>query len=90
MDLLRSVQRHATLMSGCRDCLVLEERCSDQPTILYLQRWESRTALNRHVQSQRYMQLLYAMDLADAPPQISFCEVSSETGPECIQASRQA
>jgi len=90
VELLRSLQKHATLMSACRDCLILEERGGEEAAILYLERWESRTALNRHVQSRRYLQLLYAMDLADKPPEISFCEVYGETGQGCILASRRA
>ena len=57
--------------------------------ILYVERWGTREALQRHVRSDMYIRLLHAMDLASEPPEIFFYEVSGEKGMELIRELRE-
>ncbi len=74
---------------GCLSSGVYEAR-EDKQTILYLERWESEEALHRHVQSNLYLGVLNAMDLAMEPREINFYEISETKSMELIVALRTA
>ena len=86
--MLVSVARHAKLIHGCAGGTVCEEKGNGN-AILYLENWGSREALQRHVQSDMYIRVLHAMDLASEPPEISFYEISGQKGLELIQELRE-
>jgi len=88
LDLLNSVQKHTAVIGECMGCMVCEERNADKPAILYLERWESRTALYRHLRSGLYLRILHCMDLSSEPPEINFYEVSESAGLELIESVR--
>ena len=62
----------------------------EKGTILYLERWESEEALHRHIQSNLYLGVLNAMDLAMEPREITFYEISDTKSMELIVALRTA
>jgi quinol monooxygenase YgiN len=88
LEILISVAGHTRLIIGCTGCMVYEDRGNGN-AVLYLERWQSREALHRHVRSGLYMRVLHAMDLGSEPPEISFYEISGEKGLELIQELRQ-
>ena len=88
LEMLASVVKQTKLVHGCTGCTICEER-DDGNAILYLESWESREALQRHVRSNLYIHVLHAMDLASEPPEISFYEISGERGLELIQELRE-
>ena len=88
LEMLASVARQARLMHGCADGTVCEETGNGN-AILYLESWESIEALQRHVRSDLYLRVLYAMDLACEPPEITFYEISGEKGMELIRELRE-
>jgi quinol monooxygenase YgiN len=76
LELLDSVKKHPRGMRGCLECSILEEICGDNRTMLYLERWQSREAMYRHLRSSIDLRVLHCIDLADRPPEIAFYEVS--------------
>ena len=88
LEMLVSVARQARLIHGCTGCTVCEESGNGK-AILYLERWASREALQRHVRSGLYIRVLHAMDLAAEPPEVSFFEISGEKGWNLIQELRE-
>lgn len=88
LEMLASVVRQAKLIHGCEDCTVCEERGSGN-SILYLEYWSSREALQRHVRSGLYIRVLHAMDLASEPPRICFYDISGQKGLELIRELRE-
>jgi quinol monooxygenase YgiN len=54
----------------------------------YLERWRSAEELHRHIQSNLYLGVLNAIDLANGPPDISFYEVSGTKSMELVVALR--
>jgi quinol monooxygenase YgiN len=88
LEMLASVAKHTKLVHGCTGCTVCEER-DDGNAVLYLESWESREALQRHVRSGLYIRVLHAMDLACEPPETLFYEISGEEGMELIRKSRE-
>ena len=85
------------LLRYCADGLQTKPGClgtgiygaGDQnETILYLERWGSAEELHRHIQSNLYLGVLTAMDLASGPPDIQFYEVSDTKSMDLIAALR--
>lgn len=72
---------------GCLGCGVYKAD-GESGSIVYLEYWISVDDLHRHIQSNLYRSVLTAMDLASAPPDIRFCEVSNAKPMELIAALR--
>ncbi len=89
LDILRSVIGRTRVKSGCIDCAVYTNQGEGQ-TVLYLEQWQSRETLDRHIQSELYFRVLSAMELAGEPPEIYFHEVSDTRGLEYVEALRMA
>jgi quinol monooxygenase YgiN len=86
LDLLQ-YQRGPTLVEpGCIDCSVYE--CAADKAVLYIEKWQSRAELNRHIKSSSYMSVLTAMELSATAPEISFVESLEPDGMELIKALR--
>ena len=88
-DILRSVIGPTRVKSGCIDCAVYTDQGEGQ-TILYLEQWQSRETLDRHIRSELYFPVLSAMELANEAPEIYFHEVSDTRGLEYVQSLRTA
>ena len=86
-DILRSVIGRIRVKSGCMDCAVYIDQGEAQ-TILYLEQWQLREPLDKHIRSELYFRVLSAMELAGEPPEIYFHEVSDTKGFEYIKALR--
>jgi quinol monooxygenase YgiN len=71
-------------MSGNR----VYETGDQNQTILYLERWRSTEELHRHIQSGLYLGVLTAIDLASAPPDIRFYDVTDTKSMKLIAALR--
>ena len=89
LDILRSVTDTTRLKSGCMACVVYTDQGKAQ-TILYLEQWQSRETLERHIRSELYFRVLSAMELAGEPPEIYFHAVSETRGLEYVEALRTA
>ena len=87
VDILRSVIGITRLRSGCMDCAVYTDQGEAQ-TILYLEQWQSREPMDRHIRSELYFRVLSAMELANEAPEIYFHEVSDTRGLEYVESLR--
>ena len=87
LDILQFVKERSQMERGCLESSVYQE-CEQDPMILYLEKWQSREAIDRHIQSVVYLRVLNTMDLCREKPEISFHEVSDTNGMERIAALR--
>jgi quinol monooxygenase YgiN len=87
IDILRNMEALTKIKPGCISCCIYEQ-ADERHAVLYVERWESRDALNIHVQSSMYMRLLTAIELAGEAPDIQFHEVEKTMGIELIEALR--
>lgn len=87
LDILRFVKDRLMLRRGCLESVIYQE-CDPDPLILYLEHWQSKEDLNRHIQSSVYLRVLNAMDLCREKPEILFYDVSDTKGMEWIEALR--
>jgi len=87
VELLRHIQNAVRGRSGCVDSGVFEQ-CSGERAILYLEQWQSDEELSRHIQSDLYLRVLLALELACRKPEISYFEVVDVRGMEWIENLR--
>ena len=89
LELLRYSSDHLETKPGCLSSRVYEEDHGEQ-TILYVERWSRVEDLRRHVQSNLYLGVLNALDLAMERREVNFYEVSDTKSMEFIVAARNS
>jgi quinol monooxygenase YgiN len=89
LELLRYSADHITTKPGCLSSGVYYES-EAEGTILYVERWSREEDFRRHVQSDLYMGVLTALDLAMDRREVNFYEVSDTKSMEFIVAVRNA
>jgi quinol monooxygenase YgiN len=88
LQMLRSAMGPTLAERGCRNCHLQQD--ADDPNLLtFTQEWEAQEDVDRHMASNEYRKVLAAMDMADAPPDVTFLTVLGESGFERIAAARQ-
>ena len=55
---------------------------------MYVEEWESRENLERHIKSDPYRIILSLMELSGEPPEIKINTISKTEGLEAIEAIR--
>jgi quinol monooxygenase YgiN len=87
LEILRTVVDTVQGWAGCKECAVYEQS-GGEGAILYLDQWLSVEDLSRYIQSNLYIRMLLAIELASRAPQISFHEISDTRGLAWIEALR--
>jgi quinol monooxygenase YgiN len=87
IEVLVSVQTMTRLKPGCISSMIYEEYGNGQE-ILYMERWQTKEDLQRHIQSNLYLRVLNAIELANQSPEIIFYDSSETKGIELIEAIR--
>jgi quinol monooxygenase YgiN len=87
IEVLVSVQTMTRLKPGCISSKIYEEYGNAQE-ILYMERWQTKEDLHRHIQSNLYLLVLNAIELASQSPEIIFYDGSETKGIELIEAIR--
>jgi quinol monooxygenase YgiN len=87
LELLRYCADDLRTTPGCLGTGVYEAGDQNE-SILYLERWSSAGEFHRHIQSNLYLGVLNAMDLASAPPDVRYYEVSETKSMELIAVLR--
>jgi quinol monooxygenase YgiN len=87
LTLLRLIQGPTQVKPGCLAC-ELYEMHGDDPLIQYVEHWQTKEHLSRHIQSDLFLRVLFAMELASEQPEIRFYEVAEARGMEFIESLR--
>lgn len=72
---------------GCISCGFYQD-LYDLEAILFVEEWESRESLDRHIKSESYRIILSLLELSGEPPKIKINTVSKTEGLEAIEALR--
>ncbi len=72
---------------GCLSCGLYEE-IGNGDQLLYMEAWETRGQLERHMRSARYERLLAAMDASVQQPVLRYQTISTVVGLEYLEAVR--
>jgi quinol monooxygenase YgiN len=87
LEILRSVIDLTWGLPGCMGCVCYEEP-KREGAVLYMEQWETKEDLYRHIQSDLFHRLISVMEMAVEAPEISFHEVSKSMGMELIETLR--
>lgn len=87
LDLLESLKGPIATNSDCLSCSIAIE-LGEVRAVCYLERWQTREALVRHLRSPLYGRILEAMECSSVPPEIEFYEAIGVGGLELVQEAR--
>lgn len=80
---LRAMIERTRVKNGCIACRLYYD--VDDPNLLtWVEEWESREDLERHVQSPRFRSILAALDMCSSQPEIRFDTVIETDGMQLI------
>lgn len=69
-------------------CCNINRDVINHNAILYMEQWQNRKDLERHVQSSRYRELLEIIEQSMGKPEINFLTVSKIEGLEVVEKVR--
>jgi quinol monooxygenase YgiN len=87
IEILTRIESRTQLIFGCESSSVFVQ-VSPEQAILYVETWLSEEELHRHIQSDLYLWILAAMELASEPPEICFHQISDTRGLEMVESLR--
>jgi quinol monooxygenase YgiN len=87
LEIFQAIQGPVVEQPGCLACHVYEEPLPGQAIVL-VARWQSQAALEAHLRSELYRQILGAIELSCGPPEVCFDYVSATEGMDLIERSR--
>jgi len=64
---------------GCMDCLVSRDSISES-RVRYSETWNPESAFLRHLQSEEFRRVLFAMDMCSEEPQVAIGKFAGHTG----------
>jgi quinol monooxygenase YgiN len=84
LQALRSLLGPMGVQPGCLRCRLYQD-ADDEDVLTWIEEWESREQLDRHVRSNEYRTLLSVMDLSVVQPEVRFDTVVKTAGMELIE-----
>lgn len=84
---LRLIMGPTQAQLSCISCRLYQD-VEDENLVSLVQEWESREALETHIRSNDYRNVLTVMELASEPPEIKFVESLKTNGMELIEEIR--
>lgn len=89
LGMLKPVIHRARYAPGCLSYRVYRD-VESEDVIMIEELWSSQEDLERHLRSDEYYRVLLVLDMASAPPEISFNQIATSTGFETIERVRTA
>jgi quinol monooxygenase YgiN len=87
MAILRPLVESTKTVPGCVDCQ-LHRNVLEDTVLVFLDRWNDEEALQRHLRSEEYRDLLLVMEMAKEVPEVRFDVISHTSGLEAIERAR--
>ncbi|MGE4441779.1 MAG: putative quinol monooxygenase [Desulfomicrobium sp.] len=88
MDVLASLKGPVSALPDCLGCSVSVE-VGEGGAICYVERWSSREALDRHLNTPFYTRLLEVMECSSRSPEVEFIDVADVVGLELVEQVRK-
>ena len=88
IDLIHLIIEPTRVQPGCLSCRIYQD-VNDEDVLTYEEVWQEQDMLDQHIRSERYENILAAMDLACHSPDISFNTIAHSDGVEVIYAARK-
>lgn len=87
IDTLRLFKGPTEARPGCLSCTILQD-VDDPSDVIYIEEWQSEKALETHICSEHYRQLLSIFEISAAAPEIKLSTTVDASGIELIAALR--
>lgn len=84
---LRSMLGPTGVEPGCLSCRFYQD-VQDENVLNYVEEWQSKEDLFRHLRSEQYRKLLAVVDTSQEEPEIRFDTISQTEGMEAIRSAR--
>ena len=85
--IFRSLIEETRLQDGCLSCRLYQDILEDQSLMLE-EVWMSQKDLERHLRSDKFLAVLFAMEMSAKAPEVRFEEISQCSGIETIERAR--
>lgn len=85
---LRSLAERTRVLPGCAVCRIYQD-VQEEGALLFEEIWSSEDAMNRHIRSEGYRDVLLIMEMAHAKPEIRLETISNLTGMETLEKLRE-
>ncbi len=89
LEIINSIIERIRVSSGCISYGAYEDVLGEN-SIMILEEWQSRAALDRFIRSDEYRHILALIELANKSPEIHFYTLSKIGGMEVIENLRKA
>lgn len=87
--LLRSLIGPTSVEHGCLSCRLYRD-INERDVLTWMEEWETREDLERHLQTPGYRKILAVLDMSDAQPDVRFETVAETRGMQLIEEARGA
>ncbi len=87
LSILQAIQGPTKVQPHCISCQLYGEE-DDEESILYMEEWDSETEFQRQARSDRYRQVLEAVELSSRAPEIHFHQVNQTRGIDLLEELR--
>jgi len=89
LQALHSLLGPMSVQPGCLRCRLYQD-ADDEDVLTWIEEWESREQMDRHVRSPEYRTLLSVMDLSAVQPEVRFNTVVETAGMELIEGTMRS
>ena len=86
-EILGRYAERTRFLAGCLGCRLYHDAL-DPKAIMLEEVWDDESALNRHLGSASYREILLVMEMASAVPEVQFIQFSESSGLERIEQVR--
>ena len=87
LKILRSIVEQCRIQPGCLSSCIYED-LDEENVIMIEEMWQDVEAMQRHLRSDEYLNLLLVLEMALRQPEIRFYTIASSTGIETIEKAR--
>jgi quinol monooxygenase YgiN len=87
MEILGRYAERTRFLAGCLSCRLYHDML-DPKAIMLEEIWDDESALNRHLGSDSFRDILLVIEMASAAPEVSFIQFSESSGLERIERVR--
>jgi quinol monooxygenase YgiN len=88
LGIICSIAERVRVKRGCIACYVSQD-VKDTEMIRYEELWERQEDMERHLRSDDYRTILFAMEMSSHAPDVRFSNIEETTGMETIERVRQ-
>jgi quinol monooxygenase YgiN len=88
IDVFHSIKGPVEALSGCIECSVMVDQ--DDRAVCYIEKWQERSAFDRHLSSDLFKRILEIMEHSSIKPNVEFYEINGIGGLEIVEKVRHA